>query len=257
VPVQPVLRLTENEIAKTEEFVRAHSIGRGVRAILFEYAPQSGQAGFSEDRARELAGKLTKEPGICVILSSGKKMLSGNPQVLDGSVLSLRETAHLSRYCSLLVGCSSGITWISTSEAGARIPMIQILDPRAYWLNSVVNDHKRFQLPVDHIIELFDGAGQKLEECIVEALRSDFAVARLKYHQEAPRQFKITRGIIVYLLGRGNLVGIWHHLRINLHLFGWDRLFLRSVWLGFIGFPVFWMRDAWKRWSTSDNSSGD
>jgi ADP-heptose:LPS heptosyltransferase len=238
VPVQPVLNLTAEEKEKADRFAAENNLQVFGQVVLMEFAPRSGQANFSAGMALSIAETLTRNPSIAVILSSNTKMATDHPAIIDGSVLSLRETAYLSKYCTLLVGCSSGTTWAITSDAGRRLPMLQVLDPNAWWLNSVVNDHKRFGLPVDEIIEISDSSPEKIEQCIRVILDQGFSSARILFHQAMPIRFRMTRGILYYLLNRGDLAGAWKHCVINLRLFGPRAGLLKSIVLGITTFPM-------------------
>lgn len=241
VPVQPVLKLTGEEMNRVREFVALHKLSAYEHVILVEFSPRSGQADFSAETAISIARKITGNHSAAVILSSQSKNEVVDPGIIDGSILSLRETAWLSNFCTLLLGCSSGITWATTSDAGKRLPMIQVLDPNAYWLNSVVNDHKRFGLPVDHIIEMTDSSPEKIAQCITMVVEKGFDKAQITYHTSLPVQFRITRGILVSLLAKGNLRGAFRHIAINIGLFGLRPKLLKSIVLGIITFPQKWI----------------
>ncbi|MEO6218907.1 MAG: hypothetical protein ABIO81_00660, partial [Ginsengibacter sp.] len=117
VPVQPVLKLSDYEINSANEFSLKYALQDYKHVILFEFAPLSGQSKITKEMALQIAENLTANKEVAVILSSGNKIQHANENIIDGSVLSLRETAALTHHCSLLLGCSSGITWISTSDA--------------------------------------------------------------------------------------------------------------------------------------------
>jgi len=238
VPVQPVLQLTVQEIKRVEDFAFEHRLSSYKEVILIEFAPLSGQAKFSLDSALRIAQQITAVGNVVVIFSSNTKLEINTPSIIDGSKLSLREIAHLSHYCTLLVGCSSGTTWVTTSNAGKQLPMIQILDPNAYWFNSVVNDHRRFGLSTDHIIEIDDRDEKKIHDCVQMLIEKGFSVAKASHHQEWKMQFRITRGIISYFLGKGDFKSAIKHIRINIVLFGYKRALLKSIFLGMVTFPV-------------------
>lgn len=239
VPIQPVLRLTKDEIKRVDDFARQHLLSTYSFVILFEYAPRSGQANFTVEKAEEIAKRVIQsENGIAIIMSSNIKLNINDKRIIDGSTLSLRETAHLSHYCGLLVGASSGITWVTTSDAGIELPMVQVLDPNAFWLNSVINDRERFGKSADNVIELPDNMVDCLTDCILSIKKEGFVNARIKYNQNIPQKFRVSRGLIFYLLRKGNIKGIIKHIRINLALFGWQPRLLRSIFLGFITFPA-------------------
>jgi hypothetical protein len=239
VDVQPILKLTNEEINDVDDFAKNHRLKDYSQIILMEFSPRSGQANFSLDTALPIAKKLVTDSSVAVILSSNQPVSYNNKSIIDGSALSLRQTAHLSKYCTLLVGCSSGITWATTSTAGKKIPMIQILDPNAYWMNSVVNDHKRFGLAGDFIIEIPDSSSEeKIFECISTVINKGFESAKNSFNTAMPVQFRITRGIISYLLGKGNIKAALKHIRINLKLFGWKYGLIKSIILGVTTFPI-------------------
>lgn len=238
VPVQPVLNLSGDEIDRVKEFAESSRLSDFSSVILFEFSPRSGQSNFSKEQAIEVANALTKNRSVCVILSSASLLDVHHSAIIDGSVLSLRETAYLTHFCTLMVGCSSGITWVSTSDAARQLPMVQILDPQAYWLNSVANDHKRFGLPDSHIIELSNPSTEKIRACIEAVLDKGVNNARSIYHENLPQPFKMTRGIITYLLKKGNIKGYIKHIQVNLKLFGWNFRLLKMILIGTLLFPI-------------------
>ena len=238
LPVTPILRLTDTELQNVKNFALQHGLENFKDVILLEFAPRSGQARFSLETAVSIIEKLREYSSTVFILSSNTKITSGHSSIIDGSVLSLRETAALARYCSLLVGCSSGITWVTTSEAGKKLNMIQISDPDAYWMNSVVEDHKRYGMPVDHIIEITDRSDERIFDCIKTVLDSGFYKARELFHTEIPVNFKVSRGIVSYLMGKGKIGAAIRHARINLNIYGPKLRLLKSLLLGFLIFPL-------------------
>jgi hypothetical protein len=94
-------------------------------------------------------------PDTAFIISSRNSFDSKQQAVIDGSSLSYRENAELSKYCTLLLGCSSGITWLLTSDWAKRLPTIQFLSdsPPWYAFASVKYDHRFFGLDTSHILE--------------------------------------------------------------------------------------------------------
>ena len=238
VPVQPTVILDQNEITRVEEFVQRNHLDKYKNVIIFEYSPRSGQASVSTNQALNIARTFTRRPDTAVILSSSNKIDSQSLQIIDGSTLSLRETAYLIRFCTLLIGCSSGITWISTSSAAKTIPMVQILDSESFWVNSVVEDHKRFNLPTDHVIELMNANTTVIIDCVLHMIDKGVADAKIKFHQPVKQQFKVSRGLIAYLLGRGLIGKAIKHISINIKLFGFQPGLIKSILLGVTTFPV-------------------
>jgi hypothetical protein len=116
VPVTPVLRLSAEEKEAAHRFAQAHRLQEYRHIILFEFAPQSGQSAISREWAIDTAAVLAGPADTCIILSSAQRVDHPSPRVIDGSTLSLRATAALTHYCTLLLGCSSGISWMVQSH---------------------------------------------------------------------------------------------------------------------------------------------
>ena len=236
VPVQPVLNLYDDEIKNAATFAEKHQLQNYDHVILFEYAPQSRQIKISDNFSISIAEKLTSNPDTAVILSSGNKITHPNKNIIDGSVLTLRETAALTHYCSILLGCTSGITWISTSNAAKQLPMIQLINPDAIWLNSVSNDFKKFGLDDSGVIEITDMVENIIVRCINEAM-INFTDARKKYNKQIPLHFRATRDIVYNLLCYLEFKAIAKHIKINREVYGNDLSFYKEIFLGFITAP--------------------
>lgn len=236
VPVTPVLVLTEEELQKCEEFVQKHQLAQYRHIILFEFAPQSGQLNITKEKAVAIAEDLVKQDDTAVILSSANKINHINKAVIDGSPLTLRETAALTHHCTLLLGCSSGITWITTSSAAKLLPMVQILNPDTTWVNPISRDFERFGLPVEMVIELFDFEHVKIINCVSEAL-NDFPSAKAHYHQQVPLHFKTSRKIVYDLLCYFKFGAIVEHIKVNVEVYGKNPLFFKEVVLGIVTAP--------------------
>ena len=237
VPLQPVLRLTDTEIRHVEIFAKQHDLVGYEHVVLFEFAPQSGQSNkITDDFVISVANGIVENSKTAVVLSSGKALVHSNPSVIDGSCLSLRETAALTRYCSLLLGCSSGITWISTSDAARQIPMVQLLDGWTTWVNPVSRDFKRFGLPVESVLELIEFDNASTVQCVRSALQ-DFETARKKYNQVVPLHFKTTRKIVYNLLCYFEFGAIIQHIRVNHKVYGIRATFYKEIVMAFVEFP--------------------
>ncbi len=236
VPVQPVLRLSDEEIKKVEVFSAANNLPGYKHVILFEFAPLSGQSAMTKQMAIEIAENLTENKEIAIILSSANKIQHGNKNIIDGSVLTLRETAALTHYCTLLLGCSSGITWISTSDAAKQLPMIQILNPYTTWVNPISRDFERFGIDTSHVIEMTKVEKNLIITCVKQAL-VDFRMAKKIFNQQIPLQFKTSRNIVYNLLVYREFAAIAKHIRINREVFGNKISFYWEVFLGFITAP--------------------
>ena len=138
-----------------------------------------------------------------IVISSHKKINSDHERIIDASSLTFRENAELSKYCSLLIGCSSGITWLLTSTWAKKIPMIQILKKGAllYEFASVSDDLHYWGQKTDHIIEITKFDEDYIFDCINMALKYGTEKAREKYNEKLKPSFKsifLMIAILVY-----------------------------------------------------------
>jgi ADP-heptose:LPS heptosyltransferase len=236
VPVLPVLKLSEKENQNAATFAIKNNLSLYKQVILFEFAPQSGQSKIDFDFAMHVAEELTKANEIAIILSSANKIKSTSPRIIDGSTLTLRETAAITHYCTFLLGCSSGITWISTSSAAKQLPMVQLLNPDTRWVNPISRDFERFGISTDSLIELIEFDREKLM-LVLKAAFNNFEAARRIYHQAIPLHFKTTRNIIYNLLCYLQFGSVWKHVKVNREQYGHNLGFYKEVLLALLLFP--------------------
>jgi len=236
VPIMPVLQLSADEIKSSESFAIKHQLDHYKHVVLFEFAPQSGQLSITKEIAISIAETLVKKTGTAVVLSSANKIEHQNPAVIDGSTLTLRETAALTHHCTLLLGCSSGITWISTSSAAKLLPMVQILNATTTWVNPISRDFEQFHLPAEKVIELLEFNESKITRCVLEAL-DDFEKARNHFNQPIPLHFKTTGSIVYNLLCYLEFGAIALHIKVNRQVYGHRSAFYKELLMGFVTFP--------------------
>lgn len=156
VPVTPVMVLYKEEVDRVKKFAAENELQKYRHVILCECAPGSGQSFLTSGLMIAIAAKIVNDnPDIIFIISTHKKNMTESKQIIDASVLSYRENAELSKYCTLLIGCSSGISWLLTSDWAKKIPAIQFLDnsKKAFQFAGLKYDFKYWGLPHDHIIE--------------------------------------------------------------------------------------------------------
>lgn len=242
VPVTPVLRLTGKETEKAGAFAEEHQLHRYARVVLFEFAPQSGQLNITREMVLAVSEGIVSRNDAAVILSSGSAISHPDPRIIDGSRLSVRETAALTHYCTLLLGCSSGISWVSTSDAARQLPMVQMLNPDTPWINPLSRDFERFHLPVDQLIELVHFTSGEVIDCVTEAML-DFSEARKKYNQPVPLKFTTTTGIVYNLLCYLEFKAIRTHIKVNRQVYGNNVRFYAAVVQGFLIFPFRLLRN--------------
>ncbi|MCW3090857.1 MAG: hypothetical protein JWP81_1926 [Ferruginibacter sp.] len=178
VSVEPMIFLTGNEIHNVKKFAEHHSLIDNASNILFECAPQSAQSNMTFERAYEISSEVICHfPKVKFILSSSNAFVSSNPNIIDGSVISWKENSELTKYCHLMVGCSSGISWLNTSNHGQKIPMVQDINPN-YWESfisaSVKVDFQYFGLKTNKLIEFENASNQQLIDCILQVLENGF-----------------------------------------------------------------------------------
>ena len=236
VDIMPVLRLTDKEIKNASDFSVKYKLKEFTHVVLFEFAPLSGQAAITPAESIKIAEILTDSHDTAVILSSARKIDHVNPRIIDGSVLSIRETAAITHYCHFLIGCSSGITWLTTSDGARHLPTLQLLNPFTNWINPLSRDFKRFGIDDSNLIELAEINVQTVAACATAAF-SAFGEAKKKYHQPIPLHFKTTRKIVYNLLCYLEIGAILKHIRINREIFGNNPLFYKEVLIGFLISP--------------------
>jgi len=236
VPVQPVLRLYTAEIENANQFIFSQALKSYDDVVLFEYAPQSGQSSITPDIAIKVAEGIVANKNTAVILSSAKKINHPNKAIIDGSSLSLRETAALSHSCTFLLGSSSGITWVTTSEAGKQLPMVQLLNANTTWVNPISRDFERFHIPNNKVIELLDFDEAKVIQCVRLALEN-FEEAKSKFNQPIPLHFKTTRSIVYNLLVYFEFKAIVKHIRVTRAQYGDNLSFYKELIMGCIVAP--------------------
>jgi len=156
-----------------------------------------------------------------IILSSDRPVDGGHPRVLDGGVLTFRENAELTKYCTLLVGCSSGISWLSTSDWARHLPTIQVLSRNTSVFASMLHDAEYFGLPTDEILEMTDCTRERLADCMCTALIEGFPGARSLYHERIPVELNFYFEVFMRaVLRQGQPVKVVRSLGHVLHRYG-------------------------------------
>lgn len=250
VPVQPVLVLSEEEKHRVKEFALTNKLDQYKNVILWEFAPQSGQSRLSFEFVMKVAEKIAASKDTCIILSSARSFRAVE-QIIDASKLTVRENAELTHYCSLLIGCSSGITWLSTSSAAKQLPMVQLLDPQAYFRNAPSIDFYRYGISTEALIELTDYDQEKIISVVETICKEGIGEARKKFNQELPVQFNTTRKIVYNLLCYLQFGAIRRHYRITSSVYGNHPLFRKQFMMGIITFPFKLIANKWRKWFTA------
>lgn len=190
VSIQPVIRLYDTEVQNVKRFAAENHIEPQDSVVLFECSSTSGQSYVTPEFALQtVQWTAQKNNHIKFVLSSDKCISQQLPNIIDGSVLTFRENAELTHYCTLLVGCSSGISWLATSDWAKPIPQIQLLKKTTRMYASMLNDAKYFHLPTDHIIELVDAPPEHVSKILLCSFENGFDVARKQFQQEIPLKY--------------------------------------------------------------------
>jgi hypothetical protein len=224
VPIAPVINLLPEEVATVSQFADLHRLAARANVILFECASNSGQSFVTPDYALEVARALVlKLPDIAVILASAIAVDSGDERIISSDVLSFRDHAELSKYCNLLVGCSSGISWLCTSDWAKPLPTIQLLLGSTSVYASMVHDFECWGQPCDRIIEMTDCSVSKLVDCIHLALTQGITEARLCYHQQIEVEFTFYLSHIrSILLESGQYEKVFLTMLNTIKRYGWQ-----------------------------------
>ena len=187
-PHLPEVFLTEAENRNVADFALKHRLGEFKHVFLFECGPGSGQSPLTPARAEAVAHAVGKcHPEMVFLISSTAPIVRPSAQVVDASCLSYRENAALARHCTGLVGCFSGITWLTTSTAGKALPMLQILTKSkgVFRWGSVATDFRRLELDESRVIEMAEPGDNRIISCIEKWLSESHSAARWQFHEES------------------------------------------------------------------------
>ena len=201
---------------------------------------------MSFDFVVKVAEKLTESPNTCVVLSSANSF-SGTGKIIDASILSVRENAELTHYCSLLIGCSSGITWLSTSSAAKQLPMLQLLDAQAYFRNAPSIDFTRYGISTNELIELIQFDEEKILQVVQAIIENGIGETKQKFNEQLPVQFNTTRKVVYNLLCYLQFKAIVKHYRITTSIYGRHPLFIKQFILAFLTFPFKLIANKWRK----------
>jgi ADP-heptose:LPS heptosyltransferase len=224
VPLQPSLVLRIEEMERVNRFAEQHRLQEFEQVILFESSSKSGQTHITPEFALQAAEKITSKSSgkHAVILSSQHAVPRIREGIIDGSVLTLREMAELTKHCTLLIGCSSGISTVATSTWAKSLPMIQMLTKRCAMFASLSHDYLYFGLPAAHVIEMFDADIERLVHCFDSFLQKGWAETRGRYHEEPPNTFDYYLDFLRdFVLKAHDYYGFCVSLRHTVDRYGW------------------------------------
>jgi hypothetical protein len=245
VPMQPVIRLSESEIEKVRRFVESHDLGSKKEVVLFECAATSGQSFVDPKFALEVAKKvLNKNKDTAFILSSDKSVRVTDSRIIDGSVLSFRENAELTKYCSLLVGCSSGVSWLATSDWAKPLPKIQVLNADTMMYASMIHDAIYCGFSTDQIIEMTNCSPKHVASCIQTVFDYGFDKAKNYYHKDIPLDFSFYfKQHFWAMISRNDMGKAAYSLKVTMERFGENPqliYYLQNIFLPYCN--IIWSR---------------
>lgn len=200
VPVDTVIILDEQEIQNVEVFRVKNDLEKYEHVILFESSSNSGQSYVTPEFAQEVANLLLERvKNACVIPSSHVPIDSGRPEIIDGSILSIRECAGLTHHCTQFVGCGSGLTVVATSGSAKKLPNLQLLNGSTSVYASFAHDFDYFDKPSEHFVELYDAPATTVADAIETVCREGVEACRARFHNDAR---EITFGFYTSLIDR-------------------------------------------------------
>lgn len=196
IPMESLIFLTKKEVDNVAAFAQKHRLG-DFFCILCESSPQSGQSDMNVERALRIARMATGKCSQVKFILSSKNKVDESSNIIDGSILTWRENAELTKYCKLLLGCSSGITWLNTTGWSAKIPMLQNIKSESDYAQGIYSvsvelDFIYWGLQTDKIIELWGASDEKIVNCIYEIATNSFDSARNMFKED--RYFHESKG---------------------------------------------------------------
>lgn len=182
--LSPLLYLSQKEINNVTNFIDNNKINIFKNKILLEFAASSGQSKFKPNDAVILAEMIVQNSSsTCVIISSHLDIPIKDKRIFNAKTLSFKENAELINHCTLLVGCSSGISWMSTSAYCKPIPKIQFLNTNVRWFNSLKADFIANNIDTSNLLELYEFNLNDIAGAVSYAVNNTFANAKIKYDQ--------------------------------------------------------------------------
>jgi hypothetical protein len=238
VDKRPVLVLTEAEKSAAAIFFQQHGLDTYKNVVLYECAPLSGQANFTDEFVMSIASMLSDYPDTAVVLSSAKKYPINKKGVVDGSSLTIRETVALSRHCTLLLGCSSGITWAIHSQSAWKLDSVQLLNMDSYVFNPPSVAMQKTGESVEHLLELYHYDRGVIRQVFDSILVDGFQSARDRFNQLPGKQFKLYRGIVHGFLHSGKWALLARFIKMNLRENGANLKMIWKMFQGVLFYPL-------------------
>jgi hypothetical protein len=192
VSLNPVLHLSPAEVERVKQFALQYKLSEYKNVILFEWTPHSGQSFITEKFAMTVARGIVGlfPDDTCVILCGNKKPLKIDYDdtgffkvpIFDASVLSFREIAELTNYCTLFLGTGSGITQVCSTQWAKPLPIIQLLKQGT--VASIISDHNYFKLYSGNVVEMTECSEEHVIEYVRVAFTDGISTARNQFCED-------------------------------------------------------------------------
>jgi hypothetical protein len=190
-PINPLVYLSEQEKNNVNYFIEQNNIYKYKHRVLFEFAPSSGQSNLTFTDAIKIAEEIViRNESTCIIMTSRNQLLISNKNIFNAQGLSFKENAELINQCTLLLGCSSGISWLSTSLYCKTIPVIQFLDSKSEWFNSLKADFLIHKINDDNLLELYVFDIPLIVETVSCFLDYGIKRAKFQFDQKLEKRFQ-------------------------------------------------------------------
>jgi hypothetical protein len=240
VPVDVTINLDAEEKAAVDAWFASSPAADASQVVLCECSSKSGQSFMDIGRAVELAEAITAaRRKTVVIISSHDSLVTDNPRIISGGSINIRQTARLTEYVDLFIGCGSGLTVAATSgTAKPGLPNIQILRRHTSVYASFRHDFGYFGKPIDQFMELTSEEPSHLHAAVLMALADGFEAAKKEFDDPVPLTFDWYIELIsMMLVDTGRYVDAAHSLLVTAERYGWHpalRRFARHFVLPFL-----------------------
>jgi len=224
VPVDVTINLDAEEKAAVDAWFAASPAADASQVVLCECSSRSGQSFMDVGRAVELAEAITTaRRKTVVIISTHDALVTDNPRIISGGSISIRQTARLTDYVDLFVGCGSGLTVAATSgTAKPGLPNIQILRRYTSVYASFRHDFGYFGKPISQFMELTSEDPSHIHAAVLAALADGFEAAKTEFDDPVPLTFDWYIELIsMMLVDTGRYVDAAHSLLVTAERYGW------------------------------------
>lgn len=223
VPVDVTINLTEQETQEVDRWFRSGPGADASQVVLFECSSKSGQSFMTTEMALRIARRITEvRSKAVVIISTHEKLDIDHPRIVHGGALSIRQTARLTNYVDLFVGCGAAVTVAATSgAANPALPTIQILSRSKSVFASFRHDFAYFGKPTGNFLEVTSEDPEHLSKVVLMALTDGFAAAQRMFDDPVPLTFEWYLHLIsMMLVERGKYLDAVQSLLVTMERYG-------------------------------------